>query len=47
MMNPTILPSEDWVPHSEYFKATDGKVFKTSLISKRPIGIQFFPNYIV
>ncbi|XP_058005346.1 uncharacterized protein LOC131181332 [Hevea brasiliensis] len=44
MMNPAILPSEYWLPHTEYFKAADGNVFKTNLITKQPIGIQFFPN---
>ncbi|XP_057984608.1 uncharacterized protein LOC131169402 [Hevea brasiliensis] len=47
MMNPAILPPEYWVPHTEYFKAADGNIFKTSLITKQPIGIQFFPTCIL
>ena len=42
MLNPSILPSHFWEKHTEYFKATNGELFNTSLITKKLIGIQFF-----
>ncbi|KAK3198399.1 hypothetical protein Dsin_021814 [Dipteronia sinensis] len=39
MMNPNILPPDSWKPHTRYFKAVDGKIFTTNLISKTKIGI--------
>ncbi|KAH9769531.1 hypothetical protein KPL71_012037 [Citrus sinensis] len=47
MLNSRILPSDYWEHHTEYFRAVNGKIFKTSLISKKPIGIQFFSNCII
>ena len=47
MINPKILPPDYWDNHTEYFRAANGKVFETSLITKKPIGIQFFPNCII
>ena len=47
MMNLAVLRPETWVKHIEYFKAVDGEIFKTDLITKRPVGIQFFPECIV
>ncbi|KAH9698093.1 hypothetical protein KPL71_023880 [Citrus sinensis] len=47
MLNPKILPPDYWDNHTEYFRAANGKVFETSLITKKPIGIQFFPNCII
>ena len=48
MLNPIVLPSSCWENHVEFFKAANGEIFKTSLITKKPIGIQFFfPNYII
>ncbi|KAH9780689.1 hypothetical protein KPL71_008173 [Citrus sinensis] len=47
MLNPKILPQAYWDNHTEYFKAANGKVFETSLITKKSIGIQFFPNCII
>ena len=47
MLNPTVLPPSCWEKHTEFFKAANGEVFKTSLITKTPIGIQFFPNCII
>ncbi|MCH83046.1 polyprotein-like [Trifolium medium] len=29
MMNPKILPAEEWTEHTEFFMAANGKVFKT------------------
>ncbi|KAH9716958.1 hypothetical protein KPL71_021647 [Citrus sinensis] len=31
----------------EHFKAVNGKLFTTSLITKKPIGIQIFPNCVI
>ncbi|KAK0604186.1 hypothetical protein LWI29_012913 [Acer saccharum] len=45
MMNPKVLPPEFWKPHVRHFKAADGKVFSTNLISRKNIGIKFFPSF--
>ncbi|KAK0604385.1 hypothetical protein LWI29_015176 [Acer saccharum] len=45
MMNPKVLPPEFWKPHVRHFKAADGKVFSTNLISRKKIGIKFFPSF--
>ncbi|KAK0584296.1 hypothetical protein LWI29_010710 [Acer saccharum] len=45
MMNPTILPPEYWKSQEHHFIAADGKVFATHLISRKKIGIQFFPSF--
>ncbi|KAH9801792.1 hypothetical protein KPL71_001158 [Citrus sinensis] len=37
MLNPKILPLDYWDNHTEYFRAANGKVFETSLITKKPI----------
>ncbi|KAH9716860.1 hypothetical protein KPL71_021602 [Citrus sinensis] len=47
MLNPHILPSEYWTQSEEHFKAVNGKLFTTSLITKKPIGIQIFPNCVI
>ncbi|KAH9780561.1 hypothetical protein KPL71_008127 [Citrus sinensis] len=47
MLNPHILPSEYWTQSEEHFKAVNGKLFSTSLITKKPIGIQIFPNCVI
>ncbi|KAH9684941.1 hypothetical protein KPL70_013742 [Citrus sinensis] len=38
MLNPHILPSEYWTKSEEHFKVVNGKLFTTSLITKKPIG---------
>ncbi|KAH9744246.1 hypothetical protein KPL70_003617 [Citrus sinensis] len=38
MLNPHILPPEYWIEYEEHFKAVNGKLFTTSLITKKPIG---------
>ncbi|KAH9744177.1 hypothetical protein KPL70_003575 [Citrus sinensis] len=38
MLNPHILPPEYWTEYEEHFKAVNGKLFTTSLITKKPIG---------
>ena len=45
MTNPTVLPPEYWKSQEHHFRAADGKVFSTHLISRKKIGIQFFPSY--
>ncbi|KAH9734753.1 hypothetical protein KPL71_017488 [Citrus sinensis] len=47
MLNPHILPPEYWTQFEEHFKAVNGKLFTTSLITKKPIGIQIFPNCVI
>ncbi|KAK4384628.1 polyprotein, partial [Sesamum angolense] len=47
MLNPEVLPDDAWRTHYEYFQATDGQRFSTSLITKKPIGTWFFPEYII
>ncbi|KAH9686137.1 hypothetical protein KPL70_014250 [Citrus sinensis] len=47
MLNPHILPPEYWIEYKEHFKAVNGKLFTTSLITKKPIGIQIFPNCVI
>ncbi|KAL0444958.1 UNVERIFIED_CONTAM: polyprotein [Sesamum latifolium] len=44
MLNPEVLPDDAWRTHYEYFQAADGQRFSTSLISKKPVGIRFFPK---
>ncbi|KAH9780724.1 hypothetical protein KPL71_008190 [Citrus sinensis] len=38
MLNPHLLPPEDWTDYEEHFKAVNGKLFTTSLITKKSIG---------
>ncbi|KAH9698016.1 hypothetical protein KPL71_023838 [Citrus sinensis] len=38
MLNPHLLPPEYWTDYEEHFKAVNGKLFTTSLITKKPIG---------
>ncbi|KAH9680027.1 hypothetical protein KPL71_026381 [Citrus sinensis] len=47
MLNPHILPPTYWTKSEEHFKAVNGKQFTTSLITKKPIGIQIFPNCVI
>ncbi|KAK0589921.1 hypothetical protein LWI29_020251 [Acer saccharum] len=45
MMSPKVLPLEFWKPYVRHFKAADGKVFSTNLISRKKIGFKFFPTF--
>ena len=47
MLNPSNLPPHLWEKHTEYFKAANGELFHTDLITRKPIGIQFFPGCIL
>ncbi|KAH9671262.1 hypothetical protein KPL70_017294 [Citrus sinensis] len=47
MLNPHILPPEYWTEYEEHFKAVNGKLFTTSLITEKPIGIKIFPNCVI
>jgi len=44
MMNPKILHPEFWEQREFQFKAISGGVFTTELMTKKNIGIRFFPN---
>ncbi|KAH9763280.1 hypothetical protein KPL70_001109 [Citrus sinensis] len=44
MLNPHILPPEYWTEYEEHFKAVNGKLFTTSLITKNPIGLTLDPS---
>ncbi|KAH9763287.1 hypothetical protein KPL70_001110 [Citrus sinensis] len=39
MLNPHILPPKYWTEYKEHFKAVNGKLFTTSLITKNPIDL--------
>ncbi|KAH9716811.1 hypothetical protein KPL71_021588 [Citrus sinensis] len=41
MLNPHLLPPEYWTNYEEHFKAVNGKLFTTSLITKKPIDQHF------
>ena len=43
----TGFPSDCWEKHLKLFRAVNGETFETTLITKKPIGIQFFPNCII
>ncbi|KAL0444667.1 UNVERIFIED_CONTAM: polyprotein [Sesamum latifolium] len=47
MLNPEVLPDDALAYHYAYFQAADGQRFSTSLISKKPVGIRFFPECII
>ncbi|PAL62001.1 hypothetical protein CEJ82_20130, partial [Acinetobacter baumannii] len=47
MIDPSVLPSDCWERHSKLFRAVNGNMFTTSLITKKPIGIQIFPNCVI
>ncbi|KAH9668396.1 hypothetical protein KPL70_021399 [Citrus sinensis] len=37
MIDPSVLPSDCWEPHSKLFRAVNGETFETTLITKKPI----------
>ena len=47
MIDSSVLPSDSWENHSKLFRAVNGETFETTLITKKPIGIKFFPNCII
>lgn len=47
IMNPDVLPPEEWEKHKAYFRAANGVTFSTKLRTKKEISIQFFPGCIV
>ncbi|KAH9698145.1 hypothetical protein KPL71_023900 [Citrus sinensis] len=47
MLNPNILPPDSWTKYEENFRAVNGKLFTTTLITKKPIGIQIFPHCVI
>jgi hypothetical protein len=46
MIKPDFLPPEEWMPSKDRFQATNGESFGTN-ISKKKIGIKFFPDCVV
>ena len=47
MLNPSILPFHFWEKHTKHFRTSNGELFHTNLITKKPIGIQFFPGCVL
>ncbi|XP_028798734.1 uncharacterized protein LOC114754141 [Neltuma alba] len=47
IMNPDILPSEAWIPCDQFFLTANSKPFKIEWITRRKIGIQFFPGCVL
>ena len=47
MLNPSILSSHFWEKHTKYIKTANEELFHTNLITKKPIGIQFFPGCVL
>ena len=47
MIDHSVLPPNCWENHSKLFRAVNGETFETTLITKKSIGIQFFPNCII
>ncbi|KAH9752104.1 hypothetical protein KPL71_014563 [Citrus sinensis] len=39
MIDPSVLPSDCWEPHSKLFRAVNGETFETTLITKKPVGL--------
>ncbi|KAH9769430.1 hypothetical protein KPL71_011998 [Citrus sinensis] len=37
MIDPSVLPSDYWEPHSKLFRVVNGETFDTTLITKKPI----------
>ncbi|KAH9649259.1 hypothetical protein KPL70_025917 [Citrus sinensis] len=44
MIDPSVLPSDCWEPHSKLFRAVNGETFETTLITKKPIDGQYQPS---
>jgi len=47
MMNPRVLHPDLWEQKKLRFKAASGEVFTTELMTKKKIGIRFFPDCII
>ena len=47
MIDSSVLPSDCWEKHLKLFRVVNGETFETTLITKKPIGIQFFLNCII
>ena len=47
LMNPAILPSPAWESGVHYFKAADGKIFRTDLVTKHKVGIKLFSGCVI
>lgn len=42
LMNPTVLPDDQWVPHFKNFNIASNGILTTTVITKHPITIEFF-----
>ena len=47
MINPDLLPSQSWQHYEENFTTVNGKLFTTTLITKKLIRIQIFLNCVI
>nr|KYP61753.1 polyprotein [Cajanus cajan] len=47
MMNPEILSPHFWKKEDTFFIAADGKIFKSEVISRAPVGIRLFRECII
>ena len=47
MIDPSVLPPDCWEKHLKLLRAVNGETVETTLITKKPIGIQLFPNCII
>ncbi|KAK2647794.1 hypothetical protein Ddye_015283 [Dipteronia dyeriana] len=45
MMNPKVLPPKAWKEEDNKFLVADGQIFIIKLVSRKKIGIQFFPSF--
>nr|QJS95220.1 polyprotein [Petunia vein clearing virus] len=45
IMDPAILPSEYWIPHFRHFGTADDGILTTTVKTKHPITIEFFPGF--
>ncbi|WMV29548.1 hypothetical protein MTR67_022933 [Solanum verrucosum] len=44
MLNPTVLPKEQWIPHFQKFNTASKGILTTWVITNNPIIIEFFPG---
>ncbi|KDP44650.1 hypothetical protein JCGZ_19686 [Jatropha curcas] len=47
MINPDVLPAHFWKKKILHFTTADGKRFQTTMVIKKRIGLQFFPDCII
>nr|XP_009786478.1 PREDICTED: uncharacterized protein LOC104234581 [Nicotiana sylvestris] len=42
LINPTILPKDQWVPHFKDFNTASNAILTTTIVTKHPVTIEFF-----